>query len=59
MADQTPPQPSTPARGTSPSPAHDRAAEHSWDSWHQHGNKNPQEAIADSPQKTPIDPSKL
>ena len=59
MADKTPPQPSTPARGTSPSPAHDRAAKTSWDSWHQHGNQNPSEAIADSPQKNPIEPGKL
>lgn len=53
----TPDNPGT--RGTSPSPAHDKASETSWNSWNQHGNKTPQDALNNQPRKTPIDPSSM
>lgn len=54
MADT--PMPTSVPRGTSPSPAHDSAAAESWGA--QKGTTSPQEAIANSPTKKPIDPSK-
>lgn len=58
MAKTQPPQPGT--RGTSPSPNIDRASKTSWDSWHQHGNKTPGEAIANDKNviRKPVNPGK-
>lgn len=57
---KTPAQPSAPPQGTSPSPAHDRASDISWDSWHQHGNfTTAQDAIANRQNKVDVDPSSL
>ena len=58
MAD-SPKQPASPPRGTSPSKAHDRAAGESWDGWHGHGNKDPNGAINSSPTKQPINPESM
>jgi hypothetical protein len=50
----TPSQPKNPPKGTSPSPSINRAADTSWDSWNQHGNKDPKAAIADQFNKKPV-----
>jgi len=51
---ETPKQPSNPPKGQSPSPSINRAANTSWDSWHQHGNKDAAGAIADQQNKKPV-----
>jgi hypothetical protein len=55
----TPAQPANPPKGQSPSKAINNAANVSWDSWNQHGNKNPKGAIADQYNKKPIQPGSL
>ena len=56
---ESPAQPSNPPRGTSPAKSVDKAAGTSWDNWHKHGNQDPAAALADKPQKNPIDPGCL
>lgn len=53
MAD-TPKQPATPARGTSPSPAIDNASKTSWDSWSGHGNKTGTEILDNKRPEVPV-----
>jgi len=54
MADKTPAQPTNPPKGTSPSPSIQRAANDSWDSWQQHGNKDAAGALADKFTNHPV-----
>lgn len=58
MAD-SPKQPTTPPMGTSPAKGTNNANKDSWDGWHQHGNKNPQEALKDKHTNNPVNPSTL
>ena len=54
MASKTPPQPNNPPKGTSPSPNIQRGINQAWDEWHQHGNKNPKEALAEKHTNNPV-----
>ena len=55
MANKTsPPQPSTPPKGTSPSKNIQRGNDIAWDSWHQRGYKDAAAALADQQNKKPI-----
>jgi hypothetical protein len=43
---KTPAQPVSPPKGTSPSKNIQRGNDIAWDSWNQHGNKTPAEALS-------------
>ena len=54
----SPPQPTQPPKGKSPSPSIQQASDTSWDGWHGHGNKDPKAALADKHTSKPLDPAK-
>ena len=53
-SDKTPANPSTPPKATSPSPNIQRGIDQAWDSWAQHGNKTPAQALADKHTDHPV-----